>query len=89
MSIAPTQPHHDRRDQVARARRIIVERAQHIVDRGEHAQLLVQLAQRGVPDGLAGIDPAARQCPLAAMGAQLGRALGQQERPPRPARRPR
>ena len=47
--------------------------------RGQHAQLLVQLAQRRLLDRLAGIDPAARQRPLPAMGAQLRRALGEQE----------
>ena len=46
----------------------------------QHAQLLVQLAQRGLLDRLAGIDPAARQRPLPAMRAQARRALGEQER---------
>ena len=49
-------------------------------DRCQHAQLLVHLAQRRLLDGLAGIDAAAGQRPLPAMGAQARRALGQQER---------
>ncbi len=39
----------------------------------------MQFAQRRLDDGFAGVDPAARQRPLPTMGAQPGRAPGQQE----------
>src|ERR1043166_3070013 len=63
-------PHDDRRDDEARARRIVVEPPQHHVAVERHAELLVQLAQRGGLRTLPGLEPAAGQRPLPRVRAQ-------------------
>jgi hypothetical protein len=75
-------PHHDRRDQIARPGRIVVEQAEHRVERQFEAKLFVQFAQRGLNRRLAGVAPPARQGPLRAMGTQAGRATCQEKRRP-------
>jgi hypothetical protein len=54
--------------------------AENCRDARAHAQLLLQLAQGGFLQGLAGVAASAGQGPLPRVGAHLGRAAGQQER---------
>ena len=77
---ARRRPHHDRRDQIAGAGRIIVEQAQHVALAELEAEFLVQFAQRRLRRRLAVVAAAARQRPLRAVGAQARGAPGQQQR---------
>ena len=72
-------PHDDRSDEIARPRRVIVERAQDVGRPCGNAQFLLQFAQGGLFHGFAGIEPPSRQGPLPAVGAQPRGAFGQQE----------
>ena len=73
-------PHHDRRDEIARARRIVVERAEDIVRRQLEPDLLGKFAQRCGNRRFARIDAPARHRPLSAMRAQAGDAAGEDQR---------
>jgi hypothetical protein len=73
-------PHDHRRDQVAGARRIVVERPEDLGRVTLKPDLLGQFAQRGRGRRLAGIDAPARQRPLAAMRTQARDAAGKDER---------
>jgi hypothetical protein len=73
------RPHDDRRDDVTGARAVIVEHAEDGALLERKAELLVQLAQGRGFRRLAGVDAAARQRPLARVGAQPRRAPGEQE----------
>src|SRR6266700_3833320 len=72
------RPHHDRRDEIAGARGIIVEQTQNIRFAEFKAEFLVQLAQRRRDLCLALVAAPARQCPLTAVSAQPRSAQGQQ-----------
>ena len=61
-------PHHDRRDQIAGAGRVIVEQAQHIALAELEAEFFMKLAQRRLRLGFAGVAAPARQRPLRANG---------------------
>src|SRR5262245_21012185 len=73
------RPHHHRRDQVAGAGRIVVERAEDIGGAELEPDLLAQLPQRRRGGGLALVDAPARQRVLALVLAQAAGALGQHE----------
>jgi hypothetical protein len=73
-------PEDDRADDVARAGRVVVEPAEGVAGREAQAELLVDLAQRGVERGLALVDTSAGQSPLAGVLAQARSAAAQQER---------
>src|SRR5256885_16788142 len=67
-------PEDDRGDEEARARRIVVEQAEHRVGAEREADFLRELAPRGLERGLAGLEPSPRQRPLPGVLTQAGRA---------------
>jgi hypothetical protein len=76
---APTGPQHDRRDDVAGPRLVVVEQPQHGIRPEHHAELLVELAAGRVDSVLAGVEPAAGERPLRRVAVEARRAPAQQE----------
>src|SRR5512144_879370 len=72
-------PHHHRGDDEAGARAVVVQRAQHGALVEDEADLLLQLAQRRPLRGLARVEAAARQGPLAGVLAQRRGPAGDEE----------
>ena len=80
---ARAHPDHDRRNQIAGPGRVIVEQAQHVALAEVQAEFFMEFAQRRLGLGFVRVAAPARQGPLGRMGAQAGRAPGQEKRRPR------
>ena len=79
---AAAAPHHDRRDDVAGARRVVVEQTEHGVRADQDTQLLVELAQRRVDHRLALVDATTGKRPLRGVAVEPCGPPAQQERGP-------
>lgn len=78
-SQGPPQPHDHRRDRVRRLRRVVVQQPDHVLLRDEHAELLVELAQRGLSRGLAWLRLPSRQRPLPSVSPEPCSATRQEQ----------